>query len=170
MQIKHFIKSDRGFSLVELAVVLIIIGITAALAAPNFIAMLNRLYVEEALSELNGAIKETQRQAMRLGKLCRVNINPSTNDITASPADCLLSDRSIRQEIQIRTNISGSLPNIPFSSKGSTTKMGTIVLSSDLTETQKCFVISLGIGITRTGDYTGSKTGSVSATNCLPAS
>ncbi len=44
--------------------------------------------------------------------------------------------------------------------------MGTIVLSSDFIDTQKCFVISLGLGIMRTGNYIGSKTGSVSANNC----
>lgn len=159
-------RGDRGFTLMELMIVITIVSIIAAIAAPNLLGFLNRNQVNEALEKLVGAIKETQRQAMRQGKLCRVNINTNTQVITGNPTGCLLSDRTIKDSIDIRTNLTGSPPNIAFSHKGSTTKMGTIVLSSDDTDLQKCFVIALGTGITRTGDYTGSKTGSVSASNC----
>lgn len=159
-------KSDRGFTLLELVVVLFIISIVAAIASPNFSGLLGRIQVNTSLDRLVGAIKETQRQAMRLGKSCRININPNTNEVFTTSNNCLLNKREIDKSINIRTNLSGSIPNIYFSHKGSTTKMGTIVLSSDLTDTQKCFVISLGLGIMRTGNYTGSKTGSVLPKNC----
>ena len=103
---------------------------------------------------------------MRQGRLCRININTNTNILTGNPSNCLLNDRQINDDINIRTNLSGTIPNISFSYIGSTTKMGTIVVSSDGTDLQKCFVISLGTGISRTGDYVGSKTGSVSSAFC----
>lgn len=159
-------KSDRGFSLTELMIALIIVGIIAAIASPNFFGLLNRIKVNNSLEQLLGAIKETQRQAMRQGKLCRINLNPSTKTLTATPAGCLLDTRTIDENVIIRTNIPGTTPNISFSYKGNTTKMGTIVLSSNFTDSQKCFVISLGLGIMRTGNYIGSKTGSVSPSNC----
>jgi prepilin-type N-terminal cleavage/methylation domain-containing protein len=159
-------NKNSGFSLPELIAVIIIIGIIAALAAPNLLGLLSRYRVSDALGQIEGAIKESQRLAMRQGKLCRVNINTGTRIINANPSNCLLSNREIDDNVTIRTNISGSPPNITFSSKGSNTKMGTIVVSSDYTDSQKCFVISLGLGITRTGDYTGSKTGSVAPSNC----
>ena len=159
-------KSDRGFTLIEMMVTLIIVGVIAAIATPNFLGLLNRIRVNNALQELLGAIRETQRMAMRHGKICRLNIDPNTNILNATDNDCLLATRNINDSVIIRTNLSGSTPNIPFSPKGTTTKMGTIVLSSNLTDTQRCFVISLGLGIMRTGNYTGSKTGSVSASNC----
>ena len=159
-------KSDCGFTLIELASVVVIIGIITAIAAPNLLGMLNRYRVDRATATLVGAIKEAQRQAMRQGKLCRININTASNSLTGTPANCLLSERRISDNINIRSNIPGTIPNIAFSYRGSTTKMGTIVISSDVTNSQKCFVISLGTGIARTGIYTGSKTGSVSATNC----
>ena len=159
-------KNDQGFTLIELMVVLFIFGIVAALAAPNFIGMLSRNQVNAALSTLVGAIKETQRQAMLNNTVCRININTSTNKLSGNPGNCLLSNRTIKDGIKIRTNIPGSTPNISFSYRGSTTKMGTIVLSHEYTNKQKCFVISLGTGITRTGEYNGSRTGSVSATKC----
>jgi prepilin-type N-terminal cleavage/methylation domain-containing protein len=157
---------DRGFSLPELIAVIIIIGIIAALAAPSLIGLLSRNRVNDALWEIEAAIKEAQRQAMRQGKSCQININDVTNIINANPTNCLLSDREIDDNLTIRTNLAGSPPNIIFSPKGSNTKMGTIVVSSDLTNHQKCFVISLGLGITRTGDYVGLKTGAVSYSNC----
>ena len=166
MQNKGYSQSDRGFTLLELAIVLFIISIVAAISLPNFVGLLGRVRVNTSLDRLVGAIKETQRQAMRLSKSCRITINPNTNEVSATSNDCLLNEREIDESINIRTNLSGGVPNIYFSHKGSTTKMGTIVLSSDLTNIQKCFVISLGLGITRTGNYIGSKTGSISPRNC----
>ena len=159
-------KGDRGFTLIELAVVSVIIGIIAAIAAPNLLGLLNRYRVNRATETLVGAIKEAQKQAMRQGKLCRVNINPANNTITGTPANCLLNNRKIEDSITIRTNIRGTIPNISFSFRGSTTKMGTIVISSEGTNFQQCFVISSGTGIARTGTYTGSRTGSVFPTDC----
>ncbi|WP_052055809.1 Tfp pilus assembly protein FimT/FimU [Myxosarcina sp. GI1] len=157
---------NRGFTLAELLITLIIVGVIAAIAAPNLLGLLNRYRVSAALDKVEGAIKETQRQAMRQGKICRININPTTKILSGNAPNCLLANRVIDDNIDIRTNLSGTPPNINFSGKGNTTKMGTIVLSSDGTDSQKCFVISLGLGISRTGDYTGGKTGSVSANNC----
>lgn len=159
-------ESDRGFTLVEMLVVLIIVGVISAVASPNLLGLLNRYRVRQAKQTLVGAIKEAQRQAMRQGKVCRVSINSNSNTITGTPPDCLLSRRKIDDNITIRSNIPGAIPNISFSFRGSTTKMGTIVLSSANTQLQECFVISLGTGIARTGTYTGNKTGSVSASNC----
>ena len=159
-------KSDHGFTLIELMVALIIVGVIAAIAAPNFIGLLNRIRVNSALEKLLGAIRETQRLAMRHGKRCWIEIDPNTNILSSTTNSCLLNKRKIDENVTIRTNLSGSTPNISFSHKGNTTKMGTIVLSSDLTDTQKCFVVSLGLGITRIGNYTGSKSGSVFASNC----
>lgn len=157
---------ELGFTLIELLSALVIIGIIAAIASPSFIGLLNKVRVDTALEELLGAIRETQRLSMRNGKTCRINIDPNTNLINATDTGCLLKERTIDENVIVRTNLSGSTPNISFSYKGSTTKMGTIVLSSNLTNTQKCFVISLGLGIMRTGEYTGNNTGSVSASNC----
>jgi prepilin-type N-terminal cleavage/methylation domain-containing protein len=156
---------DRGYTLTEMMVTLIIIGVIAAIASPNFLGMLSRFRLEGALQQLLGAINETQRLAMMRGKSCRININRSTNKITANSAGCLLSDRKLSDKITIRSNFTGST-NITFSYKGSTTRMGTIVLSSDHTDLQKCFVISLGTGIKRVGNYNGSKTGSLDYTKC----
>jgi prepilin-type N-terminal cleavage/methylation domain-containing protein len=163
--LKKTLKVNRGYTLTELMVALVIVGVIAAIASPNFFGMLSRYRLEGALQQLLGAINETQRLAMVRGKSCRININPSTHKITANTAGCLLSERQIDSAIKIRSNFIGST-NITFSYKGSNTRMGTIVLSSDHTDLQKCFVIALGTGIKRVGNYNGSKTGSLDYTKC----
>ena len=145
--------NNSGFSLIEMLVTALIIGILGAIATPNLLGLFSHNRVKESIAAINGAIKETQRQAIRQGKQCRINIDTATNTISGNPTDCLLQQRDINDSIDIRTNLSGTPPNILFSAKGTTTKSGTIVVSSDTTDTQKCFVISLGLGITRTGDW-----------------
>ncbi len=159
--------SDRGFTLIELMIAILIVGVLAAMSSPSLLGLLSRYRVHAAINQLEGAIKETQRQAIYLGNICRINVNPDTNIISGNPTQCILSNRIILNEIDIRTNLLGNPPNISFSPKGNTTKMGTIVLSSKNTDLQRCFVIALGTGITRVGKYMGNKLGSVSSTKCM---
>lgn len=162
--LKQAKSSDRGFTLMELAIVLVIIGVVGAIASPIFISLLSRYRLNGALQQLLGAINESQRLAMMRGKSCNIKISPDTKDITAN-AGCLLSERKIDDGVTIRSSFPGQT-NITFSYKGSTTRMGTIVLSSNYTDAQKCFVIALGTGIKRIGNYKGSKVGSVSSRQC----
>lgn len=164
------VRKNSGFTLIEVIVVTIIVGIVGAISVPSFFAFLSRNQINNSLEHLLGGIKETQQQAMRQGIQCRVNIDTSTNTLTSDPNSCLLSIRNLDDNITIRTNLPGGTPGITFSPKGTTTSAGTIVLSSDNTDLQRCFVISLGLGIMRTGNYTGASTGPVDFTECEASS
>lgn len=152
------VRKNQGFTLIETLAVSIMIGILAAIAAPSLFGLLSRYRVNEGLSQIEGAIKEAQRQAIRQGKSCTVEINTSGNTVraffTSDPSsNCLLNDRKIADSIDIETNLSGTPPSIIFSYNGSTTKAGKIVVSSSGSNLKKCFAISIGLGITRTGEY-----------------
>ena len=58
-------KFNQGFTLIEMLVTIIIIGVIASLAAPNFLGLLNQSRVKDGLAQVEGAIKEAQRQAIR---------------------------------------------------------------------------------------------------------
>ncbi len=150
-------RSDDGFTLIEMLTVIIIIGVIAAIAAPNFLGLLNRNRVNEAAQQIEGALKEAQRQAMRQGKQCRVDID-TANNIISNPAaplnGCLLSNRNLNNLIQLNSNTT----TITFSGKGNITGATPPVLVVSIpngTDLQKCIVLDSLLGSQRSGEYTG---------------
>ena len=166
-------KCNTGFTLMEMLVTVIVVGVIAAVASPNLIGMLNRNRVNEAVAQVEGAIKEAQKQAIRQGKACTVAINTADNDNIFSNTgtnNCLLSTKSLKDQIDFYSNIS----TLTFSGKGNTSvtpnKPTFVVSMSSGTNQQKCVVIENTLGIIRTGDYSGtlnpSNKSNVSDSNC----
>ena len=167
---------NHGFTLFEILIVLVIVGILSAVTAPSFLAIFNKNKVNNALIQLRGALEETQREAIRKSKSCTVTIDTTSKKIT-SP--CLVtgtrdlcderdsSGNCTKSRVALVTNLSGTPPTIQFSFRGNTNAMGTIVIysSDNSTSNMGCLAISQGLGIIRTGSYNGSTT-SVSASNC----
>ncbi|MEM9272270.1 MAG: type II secretion system protein [Cyanobacteria bacterium P01_F01_bin.143] len=153
---------NHGFTLIEMLATMIILGVIAAIAAPNLLGMIRRQQVNNAITIINGAVKETQRQAIRQAVSCDLTINTVAETITATPTNpasdaiCLSEVRSITNDginndsLDVRNNLN-TPDTIRFSAKGNTTSGGTIIVSSEETLDQRCFVISNGLGITRTG-------------------
>ncbi len=169
------IGKNKGFTLAEMLIVVIIIGILSAIVAPNFFNWFTRYKIEEGLGEIKGALKEGQKQAMRQGIRCRIRINTATNTITGNPPRCLLSDRDLRDDISITTNF-GSPSSFPttfqlsFSYKGNYAGIGGKIVVSDVNSSQnrKCLVMTNGLGIMRTGNYQGDidRSSSITAGTC----
>ena len=152
-------RSDRGVTLTEMLLAVIVVVILAAVTAPSLIGLLNQNRVKDGFVQLKGAIKESQRLAMRRGRRCKIRLDTTDREVNISPPDaksnytgCLLSERKLPDRVLFKTN---SHPNIVFSAKGNTNSAKTIVVYSPNTQTQRCLVISLGLGIMRSGNYTG---------------
>jgi len=178
-------KNNEGFTLIEILVILIIIGILSAIAVPSFLAMLNRSKVNDALSQTRGALQEAQREAMRKSKTCTVVVPAGSNVTLTSPSEdldgdevldagedlnnntvldtnnCLVTGTRILTGISIRRDAT-SLGIISFDFKGRTTKGGSdnqaiiVSLANDTSTQEKCLIISNPLGIIRSGDYSDS--------------
>lgn len=149
-------KTSQGFTLIEILIILFIVGTLSAISAPNFIGLLNRGKVNDAVAQARGALQEAQREAIRKSKNCTV-IVPAGSDVTlTSPNNCLVTGKRTLTGISIRRN--NSFGTITFDFKGRITAGGSneeaIVFSpKNVTASERCLMISKPLGLIRTGIY-----------------
>jgi len=134
-----------------MAIVSVIVGILASMAIPSMMSGMGKSSLKSSIGQVKGAIQEAQRNAIKKGQSCEVRI--ISNRITGSPAGCITSPVTLSSEITV--NDGAAVSNFSFSYKGNTTSDRTIFLSSNKTTQKYCLVISSGIGIMRSGTYSG---------------
>jgi prepilin-type N-terminal cleavage/methylation domain-containing protein len=71
---RHQRMWQRGFTLIEMIVIIAIIGILGAVAAPSFTAMMDGMRVTQTVADLQTALQDTQRQAIRKNRICTVQV------------------------------------------------------------------------------------------------
>jgi type II secretory pathway pseudopilin PulG len=142
-----------GFSLAEMAVTAVVVGVLAAVSVPNLLGLMNQNRLKQAMSEIESGLKEAQRQAMRRGRSCTVTI--TNTNLTAAPAGCLLRERNLSN---ISSDISISTPPAPivFSYKGNVDTNDYIIpIQHTQIAEQKCVQVYAGLGNIKTGTYNG---------------
>ena len=107
-------KQNKGFTLIEIITVVIIIGVIAAISAPNLLGLLNRNRVNEAMRDIEGGLREASKQAIRNGTQCTVNIGANGISNPAGGNGCLLSNRVLNNLVTLNSNRT----TIVFSGKG----------------------------------------------------
>ncbi len=156
-------RLDRGFTQIELLVVLVIIGILASVSIPTFVDLLATYRVRDAMFQVEGALKEAQRESLENSIICEIRFNTTAKTITATPSACLKEEKTLNSNIILAAN----RLRFSFSHRGTTVNSGTIVVSSTNNPFEKrCLAISNGSGIMRTGVYTNDPTSSIQATHC----
>ncbi|WP_324281494.1 type II secretion system protein [Cyanobacterium aponinum UTEX 3221] len=143
-------NEEKGFNLLEVVLVSVIVGIMAAVSVPNLLEQQRQERVNEAFNKIRGALVEAQTNANRKSRSCTVVITttqvssylhvdddgdpytPSEDDddngldpkpIT-NPESCTLENIAIDDSIvEMRSTASGGLPqNITFDFDGNLTK------------------------------------------------
>ena len=163
---------NQGWTLMEMAIVSVIVGILSSLAIPSMMSAKGKNDLRSAMGQVKGAIQEAQRSAIKNGQSCTVIINPTTSSasvtvsgtsvsvnaktIAGSPAGCISSTVSITDTDTTFTTPT-TATSFSFSYKGnpSITSELIIGLQSAKTSQRYCLAVSSGIGIMRTGTYSG---------------
>ncbi len=163
-------QKDRGFTLIEMLAVLMIMGTLMAIASPSVLAMMSRAKLTNAVDRVRDTLELSRSQTTQKNKACNVYI-PNGNQVVS---DCLVSADNTssgiagvtdglpsvklddRDDIVIENKIpSASLNTITYNSRGITQHSGTVVLSSRSNPTgeKKCLIVDDGVGLVRTGKY-----------------
>jgi prepilin-type N-terminal cleavage/methylation domain-containing protein len=148
---------NQGWTLMEMAIVSVVVGILASLAIPSMMSGMGKNQLQSSMGQVKGALQEAQRSAIKNGVSCTVNINPTAKTVTGSPAGCISSPVSIPDNTEITFTTPTAATSFSFSYKGNPSIASELIiaLQSAKTSQRYCLAVSSGIGIMRTGTYSG---------------
>jgi prepilin-type N-terminal cleavage/methylation domain-containing protein len=176
-------SSNKGFTLIEILITIMILGILATIATPNFLTWSTNKKIEDISTNIEGALKEAQSTAIRRNRTCNVWVTNTTASAvlddaskTADPG-CLPSGSRTIATLDSNLRIAGTGGSTGTLVKFSAVGTAIVTPSTDAfviyrtdalsTGTRKCIVISSGIGIIKTGKYTGTLPLTLSSTPTL---
>lgn len=148
--------NDHGFTLIELLVVVVIIGILGSIAAPGWLAFLNRQRVTAVKSDLLSAIKEAQADAKQQSTRRTIEFR---NVATGPVVDIKNGSGNVIKSEPLGSNsqlvqITGSSTRLTFDYRGgidttvtpAQTVPFTISVASTNTSVTKCVIVTTLLG------------------------
>ena len=103
-----------GFTLIENTIILVLVGVLSAIAAPSFTDMLAGIELNKSVAEVQTSFSAAQRQAIRNQTGCEVGIldnkDPNNDDKSVTPSvvygECLpTKDALLSKQTIVATNI-----------------------------------------------------------------
>jgi prepilin-type N-terminal cleavage/methylation domain-containing protein len=101
-------KGDKGFTIIELLIIVLILGIFASIAAPSWLAFINRQRVRTVNDRVLQSLRTAQSEAKRSKRNVTVTfkydpnatppVDPPTVEIDTNPAEPDPSKKEIRKE------------------------------------------------------------------------
>jgi prepilin-type N-terminal cleavage/methylation domain-containing protein len=72
---KRLRLSQRGFTLIETLIIVAVLGVLTAIAAPSFLSFMDSVKINQTIAEVRGILQEGQRQAIRSNQPCMVAVS-----------------------------------------------------------------------------------------------
>jgi type II secretory pathway pseudopilin PulG len=106
-------KKVLGFTLIEILVIILVVGILSAIAIPSFMSLIDKVNVNNAVTDVRAALQTGQREAIRRSQVCTVGLNSLDGKVTNY---CSSDERDLPDRITFATNISkdNKLPGNPI--------------------------------------------------------
>lgn len=173
----RFRRRSGGFTLAEVVAVALVLAILVVVAVPSVASAMDRVKLNQAVTDVRGAFQEAQRQAIRSNTPCVVTVDPEHKKVSGT---CLMTgNRTLPDKIQLVSNIVPYVPKMEVAFGVYGTAKFTIATNPPITDPsgkvilylqrsaiqdKKCIVISGTLGLSRLGNYSG-PTGSGDITN-----
>ncbi|MEH2382296.1 MAG: GspH/FimT family protein [Nostoc sp.] len=154
-------RSNSGFTLPEMLVVVVLIGILATLGIPNWLAFVNTQRLNTAGSEVHLAMRQAKSQATKekltwqasfreQNGIVQWAVHPATVNPSAANWNNLHSNVRFDSETNFQPSLS-TVQEVRFDYRGNAKDLGRITLSSKSGgKAKRCVIVSTILGEMRT--------------------
>lgn len=158
---------SAGMTLPELLLAVLVLGLMATVAAGGCNRSLARMRVEAAARQLAVGLEEARSAARTAGLACSLELSEQgwgVDAAVAEPPPCRISQGRLDRSVRLRHNLPGPLR---IASNGLVLDGGTMLVSAAGSDLQRCLVVSLPLGVVRTGRSTAGPAAAARSSDCI---